>query len=352
MIYKNIRKLIFKLEPETAHFLSEKFMKFMNFSPVCRIIWSQYNSVSHFGLHQTIFNEKFKNPIGLGAGFDKNGKMINEIESLGFGFTEIGTITPKPQDGNPKPRLFRHIQEETIQNAMGFNNLGSEKILENIEKKTPFTYPVGINIGKNKTTSEENAILDYLNLIEKFEKFATYLVINISSPNTPNLRDLQNEKFISELFTKAKEKTSKPILLKIAPDMSLENAVSLSKLAVENGASGIIATNTTIDYSKISNPQSFGGGLSGKVLKEQSFKIFEAVAKELYGKTTLISVGGIDSPEDVYLRLRAGASLVQVYSALIFQGSSLIRNLNNGLLRLMKRDGFTQIQDIIGFDRK
>jgi len=352
LIYKNIRKLIFKLEPETAHFLGENFLRFMNFSPVCRTVWSQYNTVSDLRLHQTIFNETFKNPIGLGAGFDKNGTMINEIKSLGFGFTEIGTITPKPQDGNPKPRLFRHIQEETIQNAMGFNNLGSEKILENIEKKTPFTYPVGINIGKNKTTSEENAISDYLNLIEKFEKFATYLIINISSPNTPNLRDLQNEKFISELFTKAKEKTSKPILLKIAPDMSLENAVSLSKLAVENGASGIIATNTTIDYSKISSPQSFGGGLSGKVLKEQSFKIFEAVAKELYGKTTLISVGGIDSPEDVYLRLRAGASLVQVYSALIFQGSSLIRNLNNGLLRLMKRDGFTQIQDIIGFDRK
>jgi dihydroorotate dehydrogenase len=334
LLYKIVRKLIYKFEPETTHFLGEKFLQFVNLTPVCSLIWKTNYTFSHIRLEQNILGIEFKNPVGLGAGFDKNGTMINEMNSLGFGFTEIGTITPKPQDGNPQPRLYRHIKEETIQNAMGFNNDGSEKILERVEKLYPFIFPVGINIGKNKTTSEENSISDYLTLIDKFEKFASYLVINISSPNTPNLRDLQNESFISELFTKAKEKTSKPIFLKIAPDMSEENAVNLSKLAVEKGASGI------------------GGGLSGKVLTEKSFKIFEAIAKELYGKTILISVGGINSPEEAYRRLKAGASLIQIYSALIFQGPSLIKNINKGLMRLMKRDGFGHISEVIGLDRK
>ena len=352
MIYKNLRKLIYKLEPETAHFVSEKFMKFINFSPLCRTVWSQNNKVLDLRLEQNIFGEKFSNPVGLGAGFDKNGTMINEVNSLGFGFTEIGTITPKPQDGNPKPRLHRHVKEETIQNAMGFNNQGLDEVLERVKKTSPFQYPVGINIGKNKLTSEVKAVEDYLNLIDAFEKFASYLVINISSPNTPNLRDLQNEKFIKELFTEAKKRTNKPILLKIAPDMSLKSAVELSKLSVKSGASGIIATNTTIDYSLISDPQKFGGGLSGKVLKERSFEVFEAVAKELFGKTVLISVGGIDSPEEAYRRLKAGASLVQVYSALIFKGPSLIKDINIGILKLIKRDGYSNISEIIGLDRK
>ena len=352
MIYKTLRKIIYTLQPETAHLVGEKVMKFINFSPLCRILWEQTHQISDLRLKQQIFGETFGNPVGLGAGFDKNGAMIKEINSMGFGFTEIGTITPKPQEGNPKPRLHRHIKEETIQNAMGFNNDGLDEVLKRVEKTAPFSYPVGINVGKNKATSDEKAVEDYLNLIDAFEKYASYLVINISSPNTPNLRDLQNEKFIKELFTEAKKRTNKPILLKIAPDMSEKSAVELSKFAVESGADGIIATNTTVDYSLISDPQKFGGGLSGKVLKAQSFKIFEAVAKELYGKTILISVGGIDSPEEAYKRLKAGASLVQVYSALIFEGPSLIKKINKGILKLMKRDGYSNISEIIGLDRR
>jgi dihydroorotate dehydrogenase len=277
--------------------------------------------------------------------------MIGGVRSLGFGFSEIGTITPIPQDGNPQPRLHRHIKEETLQNAMGFNNDGMEKILSRVQKESPFPIPVGINIGKNKVTPEDKAIEDYLKLIEAFESYASYLVINISSPNTPNLRDLQNEKFISELFNEGRKLTEKPILLKIAPDMSEESAVALSTFAVDSGASGIIATNTTIDYSLIESPAQFGGGLSGAILKEKSFKIFDTIARELYGKTTLISVGGIDSGEEAYRRLRAGASLIQVYSALIFKGPSLIKNINRELLKLMERDGLNSIKDVIGADR-
>jgi dihydroorotate dehydrogenase len=352
LIYKNLRKVIYKFEPEMAHLLGENFMKVLERAPFAGAIWRSLNTVSDERLKQNLFNTTFNNPVGLGAGFDKNGTMIREIRSLGFGFTEIGTVTPLPQDGNPKPRLHRHIEEETIQNAMGFNNGGMENMRKRIEKLYPFKFPVGINIGKNKVTPEDKAIEDYLTLIENFEKFASYLVVNISSPNTPNLRDLQNEAFIGELFTKAKERTSKPILLKIAPDMSEESAIELSSFAVKSGASGIIATNTTIDYSLISSPRAFGGGLSGKVLREKSFKLFDALAEELYGKTTLISVGGVDSAEEAYRRLKAGASLVQVYSALVFKGPSLVKEINSGILKLMRRDGFGETSDVIGSDRK
>jgi dihydroorotate dehydrogenase len=350
--YSNLRKLVYKFQPETAHNLAEHFMTTLDKLPVCGRAWKAMHNIKDDRLKQTLFGEEFSNPVGLGAGFDKNSTMIGAMRSVGFGFSEIGTITPKPQEGNPKPRLHRHIEEETLQNAMGFNNDGMDVIAKRVSKNYPFPFPVGINIGKNKVTPESEAINDYLKLIQKFEEFATYLVINISSPNTPNLRDLQNEKFIEELFREGKKLTDKPILLKIAPDMSEESAVNLSSFAVESGADGIIATNTTIDYSLIKNPASFGGGLSGAILTEKSFKIFEAVAKELYGKTTLISVGGIDSGEEAYRRLKAGASLVQIYSAFIFKGPNLIKNVNKEILKLMERDGFNSISEVIGADRK
>lgn len=277
--------------------------------------------------------------------------MIRGIQTLGFGFTEIGTVTPKPQPGNPKPRMFRHVEEETIQNAMGFNNDGAYKVVKRLKERYPFSTPIGINIGKNKVTPENEAISDYTHLIKAFNGLGDYFVINISSPNTPGLRDLQNEEFITELFKEAKALTDMPILLKIAPDMTKEDAVALTKLAVEKGADGIIATNTTIDYSLVKNPKDIGG-LSGAVLKQKSFEIFEAIAKELYGKTTLISVGGIDSAEEAYRRIKAGASLVQVYSAMIFHGPDLIMNINKGLIELLKADGYNNITEAIGADRK
>jgi dihydroorotate dehydrogenase len=225
------------------------------------------------------------------------------------------------------------------------------KVQQRLSARYPFTTPIGVNIGKNKTTEERDAISDYTQLIRGLHELGDYLVINISSPNTPGLRDLQNEAFISELFAEAKAITDKPILLKIAPDMTPEQAVALTSLAVEKGADGIIATNTTVDYSLVSNPASIGG-LSGKVLKEKSFEIFEAVAKELYGKTVLISVGGIDSAEEAYRRIRAGASLVQIYSALIFKGPDLIGDINRGLVERLKRDGYGNITEAIGADRR
>lgn len=348
--YNNIKPFLFKLDPETAHHLGEYFLRIPNISPLLFNPLTRENFVAHPSLKQNIFGVDFQNPVGLGAGFDKNATMINGMMALGFGFTEIGTLTPKPQIGNEKPRMWRHIEEETLQNAMGFNNEGLDAIHARLEEIYPFTTPIGVNVGKNKTTSEENAISDYTTLIKALHNLGDYLVINISSPNTPGLRDLQNEAFISELFKEAKAITDKPILLKIAPDMEVSDAVDLTTMAVEKGADGIIATNTTIDYSLVKSPFD-RGGLSGHVLKEQSFKIFDAIANELYGKTTLISVGGIDSADEAYKRIKAGASLVQLLSALIFKGPHLVRDINHGLISLLERDGFKNITEAIGSAR-
>ena len=349
--YESIKPLLFKLQPENAHHVAECVLRLPN---ICQIPFNPFLE-SHFvtdaSLTQELFGRTFYNPVGLGAGFDKNATMIRGIQLLGFGFTEIGTVTPKPQAGNPKPRMFRHIEEESIQNAMGFNNDGAYKVVKRLKKRYPFTTPIGINIGKNKITAEKEAINDYTHLIKAFNGLGDYFVINISSPNTPGLRDLQNEEFITKLFAEAKALTDMPILLKIAPDMSEEDAVALTKLAVEKGADGIIATNTTIDYSLVKHPKEIGG-LSGAVLKEKSFKIFEAIAKELYGKTTLISVGGIDSAEEAYKRIKAGASLVQILSGIVFHGPDMIMNINNRLIELLRADGYTNITQAIGADRK
>jgi len=357
--YENIKPFLFKFQPETAHHMVESLLRVANVCPVAFNPWIKKNFVgtkdSESILNQELFGRTFYNPVGLAAGMDKNATMIKGMQALGFGFTEVGTLTPKPQPGNPKPRMFRHIEEEAIQNAMGFNNDGLYKAQKRLQALYPFTTPIGVNIGKNKTTSERDTISDYVTLVKALHTLGDYIVINISSPNTPGLRDLQNESFIKELFAQIKPLTSKPILLKIAPDMSKEQAVALCSLAVEHGADGIIATNTTIDYSLVKEPfrkdgKPFGG-ISGVVMKEKSFEIFDAVAAALYGKTTLISVGGIDSAEEAYRRIKAGASLVQLLSPLVFKGPELVGTINRGLLELLEADGYNNITEAIGAAR-
>ncbi|MBD3825203.1 MAG: dihydroorotate dehydrogenase (quinone), partial [Epsilonproteobacteria bacterium] len=208
--YESLKSYLFKLEPESAHHLAETFLRLPN---ICQIPFNSFLE-SHFIsdpiLTQELFGRTFYNPVGLGAGFDKNATMIPAMQILGFGFTEIGTLTPKPQAGNPKPRMFRHIEERTLQNAMGFNNDGLLKIQQRLKKVYPYTTPIGVNIGKNKVTPESEAINDYTTLIKALHTLSDYLVINISSPNTPGLRDLQNEEFIGRLFEEAKKITNKP----------------------------------------------------------------------------------------------------------------------------------------------
>jgi dihydroorotate dehydrogenase len=349
--YDNLKKILFKLDPETAHTVAGFGLRAISHCPTLLRYVKDQNFVTHPMLQQKIFGRRFQNPVGLGAGFDKNGQYITAMPALGFGFTEIGTVTPKPQDGNPKPRLFRLIEDRSIQNAMGFNNKGSHYMLQRLKKLYFFDYPIGINIGKNKITPENEALEDYETLFKAFRSYGDYIVINISSPNTPGLRDLQNENFIKAIFDMAKEITDQPVLLKIAPDMEPEDAIALCNTAVDAGAAGIIATNTTIDYSITPHAKDFGG-ISGALLTEKSYQLFKAIGKELYGKTLLISVGGIDSAEEAYRRIKAGASLVQVYSMLIYKGPALIREINEGIIRLLKNDGYNHISEAIGADWK
>ncbi len=349
--YDSLKRILFLLDPETAHTLVEFCLRFIQKFAFMLGILKKLFLVQNNKLSQDILGIKFANPLGLAAGFDKNATMLDATLPLGFSYTEIGTFTPKAQEGNAKPRLFRHIKEQSLQNAMGFNNLGKDCVKRNILKRKDLALVLGVNIGKNKATSQENALEDYLSLIKEFTELCDYLCINISSPNTKGLRDLQNIDFIKELFISARKITKKPIFLKISPDMSSKKALELCKCAIKYGASGIVATNTTVDYSLVENAKE-NGGLSGEVLREKSYIFFKELAYELYGKTILISVGGINSYEEAYRRLKAGASLLQIFTGFIYKGPNLQKNINQGILKLMSQDGFKNIKEAIGSDLK
>jgi dihydroorotate dehydrogenase len=345
--YETLKGVLFRLSPEQAHAVAGWGLRALSrLSPLRKYYTSRF-FVSHPMLRQELWGSTFLNPVGLGAGYDKNGQYLLSTPALGFGYTEIGTVTPKPQPGNDKPRLFRLTRDASLQNAMGFNNYGSHYMVERLKDLYFYDYPIGINIGKNKHTCERDALKDYETLLRAFKAYGTYIVINISSPNTPGLRDLQNEHFIKALFKMARAITDQPILLKIAPDITVEEALHLCTIAIEAGASGIIATNTTTDYTLSPYAKRFGG-ISGALLKEKSYQLFRGIARDLHDKTVLISVGGVDSAEEAYRRIRAGASLVQVYSMLIYRGPALIREINEGLVELLKADGYRHISEAIG----
>ena len=271
------------------------------------------------------------------------------MAAAGFGFLEVGTVTPLPQRGNPKPRVFRHPQEQTLQNCLGFNNRGGRAMANKLRGRRPYPVPVGINIGKNRTTPAEGAARDYVELVDDLGELSDYLVINVSSPNTPGLRDMQRVETVVELLKACMDRTRKPILVKLAPDLGDEDAVELALAVMEAGAAGLVMTNTTIDYSLLPgvDPR---GGLSGRVLKKRSFDLLRLVASSLGGRGHLISVGGVDSSEEVYARLKNGASLVQIYTAMVFQGPFLIRRVVGGLVDLMARDGVERVEDLIGVE--
>lgn len=344
-MYRLIRPLLFALDAEDAH----RLVSLLGRSCLLPQILARCYALEDSRLHVPLFGRVFASPIVLAAGFDKDAQNLNLAAALGFGGIEVGTITPKPQSGNPRPRMFRLVEEQSLQNAMGFNNSGSEAVAQNLAPSVPFVLPVGVNIGKNKDTPNEQSLNDYAVLLRVFAPLADYLVVNVSSPNTPNLRDLQNDSFVSELFCLAKTITHKPILLKIAPDMPSDALLCLCENAVRSGASGIIATNTTIDYALSKNARNFGG-ISGQLLCSKSAEILRILSGALFGKTLLISAGGVHSAEEAYMRLRAGASCVQLYSALVYEGPSLVYRIKKGLLRLLLRDGFAQITEAIGAD--
>jgi len=352
LLYEKLKPLIFLLPPELAHSLTEALLRSLAFvCPSSLNFFAKAYIIDDDRLKQELLGLNFYNPVGIAGGFDKNATMFRPLAALGFGFLEFGTFTPKAQAGNEKPRLFRLVEQESLQNAMGFNNDGTGKIASRLSSLYPFILPVGANIGKNKATKNEDAIKDYTQLLESFKHLCDYFIINISSPNTKNLRALQETSFLNELLNEAQKITQKPILIKIAPDMKIKEAINLCQNASQQGAKGFIIANTSTDYSLLDNNRTFGG-ISGALIKEKSRNFFKGVAKELFNKTLLISSGGIDSAQEAYTRFKDGANLVQIYTALVFKGPSLVKDINEGLLELMQEEGVRHISDIIGENLK
>ena len=331
-----IRPFLFSLDPEKAHHFTFKYLKFIHKIPLVPLLIRKIYNVEHPSLHREVFGLHFKNPIGLAAGLDKDAKLYKELANLGFGFIEIGTITPKPQLGNPKKRLFRLIEDQGIINRMGFNNEGVEAAVKRLKKNTNVL--IGGNIGKNKTTPNEEAVNDYLICFEQLFNYVDYFVVNVSSPNTPNLRTLQEKEPLKQLLstlqnTNLTHKNPKPILLKIAPDLTDEQLLDIIEIVQETHIAGVIATNTTIGREGlVSDNQKETGGLSGKPLKNRSTEVIRFLSEKSNHAFPIIGVGGIFSETDALEKLGAGASLIQLYTGFIYEGAGLIKRINKQLI--------------------
>ena len=343
-----LHRLLLRLDAERAHGLALTGLRAAAALPGMRRRLAGRYRVVDPRLEQPLLGTRFANPIGLAAGFDKDAVAVSGFASLGFGFVEVGTVTPRPQPGNARPRLFRHPAQASLQNAMGFNNRGLEALSRRLRNLPPGV-PVGVNIGRNKDTPPERVEEDYRRVADRVTGRCDYFVINVSSPNTPGLRDLQEREQLAGLIRAVRSATDTPFLVKLSPDLDLDEAVALAVGSVEQGAAGLILTNTTIDYSLLPGAAP-PGGLSGRVLRERSFEMLAGVARALFGRCLLVSVGGIETADEAYRRLRHGASLVQLYTALVYGGPGLVRRLNEGLLRLLERDGLESLADAIGAD--
>ncbi|MBX2842513.1 MAG: quinone-dependent dihydroorotate dehydrogenase [Flammeovirgaceae bacterium] len=344
-MYKVIRPLLFLLDPEFIHHLMFKLIKIgVNFPFVKGILKKVYGPKNK-QLEREVFGLKFPGPVGLAAGFDKNALLIDELSAFGFGFIEIGTVTPKPQEGNPKSRLFRLKADNGIINRMGFNNDGLDLVVERLKKRKSKVI-VGGNIGKNKVTPNEEAISDYLIGFEKLFDFVDYFTVNVSSPNTPGLRDLQEKEPLKKLLfalksENLKKPNPKPILLKIAPDLTNSQLDDIIEIVTDTEIDGIIATNTTIsreglktsknEIEKIGN-----GGLSGKPVASRSTEVIKYLFDKSGGQLKIIGVGGIHSVEDAVEKIKAGACLVQVYTGFIYEGPELVKKINSELGNFLK----------------
>jgi dihydroorotate dehydrogenase len=340
-MYKTIIKpLFFLLSPEHAHHLTVTLFTGLLRIPFLQKIIKAFYRMDHPALKRTFLGLSFSNPVGLAAGFDKDGKYLKAMSALGFGFLEIGTITPLPQPGNPKPRLFRLPKDFALINRMGFNNHGIESLITRL-KKRPKHLIVGGNIGKNKNTSQEEALQDYGRCFRQLFPYVDYFAVNVSSPNTPGLRQLQEreplEQLLLHLQNLNKELGNKPILLKIAPDLNFDQLDDIIDIVQKTQLDGVIATNTTISRTELLTSRKIideigHGGLSGKPLKNRSTEVIRYLNQKSNGQLFIIGVGGIFSPEDVLEKINAGASLVQVYTGLIYEGPSLVKKINKGIL--------------------
>jgi len=336
--YKSVvRKVLFQFDPEDVHHFTFGMIKSLLRLPLAGQIVKSKFGFEHPSLERELFGLKFKNPVGLAAGFDKNAVLFDEFAQYGFGFVEIGTVTPRPQPGNPKKRLFRLKEDEAIINRMGFNNDGVDEVVARLKKRRSDII-IGGNIGKNKVTPNEKATEDYLICFEKLFDVVDYFVVNVSSPNTPNLRELQDKKPLTALLSALEKKNRaksqpKPILLKIAPDLSDSQLLDIIDIVKETGIAGVIATNTTISREGLQSENKIEtGGLSGKPVRERSTEVIRFLAEKSGKAFPIIGVGGIHSAEDAIEKLEAGADLVQLYTGFIYEGPALVREINKKLV--------------------
>ncbi len=344
-MYAILRSFLFWFDPEKVHYFTTDLLHLVLKIPGCKLLFKRLYCLEDPDLKREVFGITFKNPVGLAAGFDKNASMYNDLAYCGFGFIEIGTVTPKGQLGNDKPRLFRLKQDEAIINRMGFNNKGVEEVLMNLKKRKTKVI-IGGNIGKNKITPNEDANLDYLTAFNILHAYVDYFVVNVSSPNTPNLRELQEKEPLMKLLRTLKEENEtkahrKPILLKIAPDLTNEQLDDIVDIVQTVNIDGVIATNTTISRDGLKTPASQveaigAGGVSGKPVTKRSTEVIRYLAEKSGKSFPIIGVGGIHSAEDALEKLDAGADLVQIYTGFIYEGPGLAKKINKGILERMK----------------
>lgn len=344
MLYSFARPFLFLADAERAHVLSLAALKIMPFPDLGHMADN---------LRVEVAGLSFPNPVGLAAGYDKNAEVPLEILRLGFGFTEVGTLTPLAQGGNPKPRLFRLTQDNAVINRMGFNNDGQADAIARLRMLPPAALkgPLGINIGANKDS--EDRIADYVTGVRNMCPYADYLAINISSPNTPGLRALQDKSALDDLLARAMAARSDatPVFLKVAPDLEPADIDDIVEVSMARGIAALIVSNTTISRPPLkSRHAGEAGGLSGAPLRDLAQQRLIDFRKASGGQIPLVGVGGISSAEDAYARIRAGASLVQIYSALVYEGPGLARKINKGLEQLLRRDGFASIAEVVGVD--
>ena len=346
-----IRPLLFKLPTETAHEIGINALRYglssdfiqQRFTKQCEC--NEFGELKRFGL-------TFKNPLGIAAGFDKNAVVVNQLASLGFGFVEVGTVTFNPQKGNEKPRLFRLPQDKALINRLGFNNEGTPKVVERLKKLNPKCV-LGVNIGKNKDVPNEEAIENYLQSFNLACEVADYIAVNVSSPNTPNLRELQKAESLDELLKTLQDNNLKkiPLLVKIAPDLNEAEIEAITDIALNLKLSGIIATNTTISREGLltKNVEQIGnGGLSGKPVSSRSTQVISTIYRYSKGKIPVIGVGGIFTAEDAFEKICAGACLLQAYTGFIYQGFSFARDVNLGLAKILNANGFKNLDEAVG----
>lgn len=335
--------MLFRLDAERAHGLTLAALR-MGLGPNV--------SGDHPMLSQTVAGLTFPNPVGLAAGFDKNAQVPDAMLSMGFGFVEAGTVTPEPQDGNPRPRIFRLKEDRAIINRLGFNNQGMEAVRDRLAKRHGSPGQVGINVGANKDSPDR--IRDYATGVLGFGRWASYITVNISSPNTPGLRALQDRAELTKLVRSvvaARGPLAVPLFLKVAPDLTDAEIADIAAVTLHSGIDALIVSNTTLARDNLLSPQSDeSGGLSGRPLLAPSTEILRKFRRATKGQMPLIGVGGISNGADAYAKIRAGASLVQLYTGLVYQGPKLVITIKRDLIRLLRRDGFRRLSEAVGVD--